>query len=524
MNKLLLIIFIAFSLSCTQQGNNQSIYYDGQIITIEKEILKDKIMGGWAGQVIGVTYGGETEFQWTGTFIGDQVPIRWDEDLMEMWFEEWPGLYDDVYMDLTFVQVFEKHGLNAADSLHALAFANARYPLWHANQAARYNILNGMLPPESGHWKNNPHADDIDFQIEADFAGLMSPGMVNASSEITDRIGHIMNYGDGWYGGVFVAAMYTQAFVSDDVGFIVREALKAIPEESRFYKTIADVIKFHEMYPDDWQQTWFEIHRKWSAENGCPNGVFRTFNIDASLNAAFIAIGLLYGDGDFGKTVDISTRAGQDSDCNPSNAAGILGTMMGYRNIPDYWKKGLEKVEERTFPYSELSLLEVYDVGYGHALQMIEMHGGRVLDEVVEIKYQEVEPVRFEESFTGLYPVNRISHQWPYEAQAINPNNPEYENSFTGAAVVVAGSAERVQDGIGDYDLLVDIYIDDVWMETSVMPTNYLRRKHDIYWNYDLPEGEHEIKLVARDIPEGYEVNIQALIIYSVNDPGSRAY
>ena len=96
---------------------------------------------------------------------------------------------------------------------HARAFANAEYMLWHANQAARYNILNGMEPPASGHWENNPHADDIDFQIEADFAGLMNPGMVNSSSEVCDRVGHIMNYGDGWYGGVYVAAMYSLAFL-----------------------------------------------------------------------------------------------------------------------------------------------------------------------------------------------------------------------------------------------------------------------------------------------------------------------
>ncbi len=51
------------------------------------------------------------------------------------------------------------------------------------------------MPPESGHWLNNPHSEDIDFQIEADFAGLMSPGMVNSAVEICDRVGHIMNYG-----------------------------------------------------------------------------------------------------------------------------------------------------------------------------------------------------------------------------------------------------------------------------------------------------------------------------------------
>ena len=42
---------------------------------------------------------------------------------------------------------------------------------------ARYNLLRGLAPPASGHWHNNPDADDIDFQIEADFIGLMSPGL-----------------------------------------------------------------------------------------------------------------------------------------------------------------------------------------------------------------------------------------------------------------------------------------------------------------------------------------------------------
>ncbi len=100
-----------------------------------------------------------------------------------------------------------------------LEFAHEDYKLWHANQAARYNILNGIMPPASGHWMNNPHADDIDFQIEADFAGMMTPGMTNTGSEFCDRIGHIMNYGDGWYGGVFISALYSLAYTSDDVQF-----------------------------------------------------------------------------------------------------------------------------------------------------------------------------------------------------------------------------------------------------------------------------------------------------------------
>ena len=159
---------------------------DNQVneVTITKNELLNKIKGGWAGQVIGCTYGGPTEFQWNGTMIDDRIHIPWDESRMLWYYENSPGIYDDIYMDLTFVNVFEKYGLDAADSLHAQAFANAGYTLWHANQSARYNILNGIMPPASGHWKNNPHADDIDFQIEADFAGLMSPGMVNTAADI----------------------------------------------------------------------------------------------------------------------------------------------------------------------------------------------------------------------------------------------------------------------------------------------------------------------------------------------------
>ena len=136
-----------------------------------------------------------------------------------------PTLYDDIYMDLTFVGVFDRLGIDAPLDSLANAFAHEGYALWHANQAARYNILRGIKAPMSGHWKNNPHADDIDYQIEADYAGIMSPGMPNTASKISDKVGHIMNYGNGWYGGVYVGAMYALAFVTDDIDFIVKEGL-----------------------------------------------------------------------------------------------------------------------------------------------------------------------------------------------------------------------------------------------------------------------------------------------------------
>ena len=202
-----------------------------QQVTLTKQQLLDKIKGGWAGQTIGVTFGGPYEWQYNGTFIGDYQSLLWYDGYLKKSIEENPGLYDDIYMDLTFVDVFEKYGFAAPADSFANAVANASYPLWHANQVARYNILNGVKAPLSGYWKNNPHADCIDYQIESDFAGLMSPGMPNTASAISDKIGHIMTYGDGWYGGVYIGAMYSLSFISADIEHIVTEALKSIPKK-----------------------------------------------------------------------------------------------------------------------------------------------------------------------------------------------------------------------------------------------------------------------------------------------------
>ncbi len=151
-------------------------------VSLSKAQLLNKIKGAWAGQTIGCTYGGPTEFKFRGQIIPDSIEIKWPEHYCKWYFENDPGLYDDIYMDLTFVEVYEKEGLDAPLSSFVNAFANAGYPLFHANQSARYNILmEHLAPPASGFWKNNPHADDIDFQIEADFSGIMSPGMPNAA-------------------------------------------------------------------------------------------------------------------------------------------------------------------------------------------------------------------------------------------------------------------------------------------------------------------------------------------------------
>jgi len=499
----LIISFFGF-ISCGKQAATKKPGVLPETVTLSKEVLLDKIKGGWAGQTIGCTYGGPTEFRFNGTMIQDYVPIEWTDGYIKWWYENTPGLYDDVYMDLTFVDVFDRLGLDAPVDSFAMAFATAGYTLWHANQAARYNILQGIMPPASGHWLNNPHADDIDYQIEADYAGLMSPGMPNTASEISDKIGHIMNYGDGWYGGVYVGAMYTLAFVSDDIEFIVTEALKTIPEQSTYYKCMSDVIQWHKQYPDDWKQTWFECERKWSQDIGCPDGVFVPFNIDAVINSAYILIGLLYGEGDFYKTMDIATRCGQDSDCNPASAAGILGTMIGYSNIPEYWLKSLREVEDMDFAYTTISLNKTYAMSFNQALQVVERSGGKVDGQEVTIVCQQPKPVRYEKAFEGLYPVQKAN---------INKQVSDVgEFAFEGTGVVFKG---RVQSRDESYVARVEMYINGQLVETANLPASYTTRRHELFWKYQLPKGAHTVTFKWLNPQREASVRFNDVVIYS---------
>lgn len=473
-------------------------------VVLTKQVLMDKIKGGWAGQTIGCTYGGPTEFKYRGTMIQDYMPIRWPDGCIKNFYLNGPGLYDDIYMDLTFVEVFERLGLDAPVDSFAMAFANAGYMLWHANQAARYNILHGIMPPASGHWLNNPHADDLDYQIEADYAGLMSPGMPNTASEISDKIGHIMNYGDGWYGGVYIGAMYSLAFVSDDIEFIVTEALKTIPEQSRYYQCMKDVIGWHRQYPDDWKQTWFECERKYSEDIGCPDGVFVPFNIDAVINSAYILIGLLYGEGDFYKTMDIATRCGQDSDCNPASAAGILGTMIGYSHLPDYWMKNVREVEDMDLAFTTTSLNKAYRMSFNHALQLIERNGGDVQDSSVVIAYQTPVPVRYEQAFEGMYPSMRT------DLNKMVDDVDMFE--FEGTGFIMRGSVKSADE---KYVAQVSMYIDGELVETADLPVSFTARRQELFWKYLLPKGKHTVTFKWHNPQKDAMVHCGEVIIYS---------
>ena len=256
---------------------------------ISIEDLRDKIEGGWAGQMIGVSFGAPTEFRYREKIIEGALP-EWKPERITNSLNQ-----DDLYVDMTFAKVLDDKGVRATTADFGAMFEDAQYALWHANLAARRALKRGVPAALAGTPRYNAHANDIDFQIEADFIGLMAPALPQEATAIALRAGRVMNYGDGIYGGVFVSCMYSEAFFNKDPRKVVEAGLACLPSESPYAKTIADVLAWSTQN-SDWKQTWQLIEKKWNKREPCPEGALQPFNIDAKLNGAYIALGLLYGD------------------------------------------------------------------------------------------------------------------------------------------------------------------------------------------------------------------------------------
>lgn len=332
---------------------------------------EDKVFGAWAGKMIGVSYAAPYEFQYLGKIMEEGVIRPWKSEYVNNSLQQ-----DDLYVQMTFLEALEEKGIQITSREASKFFAQTAYPLWHANDIGRRNIRAGILPPDSGHPRYNPHANDIDFQIEADVFGILCPGMPIVAVRMAESFGSLMNYGDGLYGGLFVAGMYSAGYFENDRIAVIEKGLKCIPEQSEYARLIRDVLDYHKNNPANWQGCWQMLEDKWAAGDLCPEGYQKPFNIDAKLNGGYVVLGLLYGDNDFTKTLEITTRCGQDNDCNASTAAGILGVMNGYSRIPQVYKMEIPLISDRKFLNTKYSFTSLIQASRAQTTKIIQRFSG----------------------------------------------------------------------------------------------------------------------------------------------------
>jgi hypothetical protein len=506
--------------------------------TISTETLKDKIAGGWAGKMIGVTYGAPTEFRAQGKTYEDSIKWVPSDVKGSIW-------QDDIYVQLTFLMTMDQYGIDAPAKKYQELFAKAGYMLWHANVQARKNYFDSIFPPQSGHPDYNIHADDIDFQIEADYIGFMCPGMPQTANKIADKIGHIMNYGDGVYGGVFVAALYAEAYFENDIPKIIDKALLSIPAESDYSKIVKDVILLHQQNSTDWRAAWAELEAKWGSDHIC--GAGSTFNIDAKLNGAYIVMGLLYGDGDPLKTMEVSTRCGQDSDCNPSNAMAVLGVIKGLSGLPVEYQQAVNEIGDSLFINTTYSFNKAVTKTMEYAQKFAVENGGESTENELIIKVQAPQAFPLEVSFPKLVFDRKISAfategvETKGNWSIVSPKDPtkleatsqakysanagdEISFSFEGTGVSLVGN--WFKDG-GK----ADVFVDGEFKRTIDCYFYFARQQHEnmnLYHITNLAEGKHTIKVVVkgekRPESEAANVYISEILVFKTADKINENY
>lgn len=348
-----------------------SLAFAGGVRRLPVAEYRDRMKAGWLGQMVGVEWGLPTEFGWQGDIIpADKVPV-WTAGMENGGYKN-----DDLFVEMTFLRSLELYGLNVSPRQAGIDYANSRYGLCAANWVGRDNLRRGIAPPDCGHPANNRAADDIDYQIESDYAGLISPGLPRQVIRLGNVFGALVNQGDGVWAGQFIGGMYAEAFFTKDINRLLDAGLRCIPAESQYAEMVRTVRAWHAESPDSWETCWSKVEARYIDDPAYHRGCIDQPGSDVKPNGAFVVMGLLYGKGEFDRTMRVAMRCGWDSDCNPSSAAGILATALGTNALLKEFPCQLDRA--RKFSYSSYTFDDLLRVCERLARDGVIAAGGRI--------------------------------------------------------------------------------------------------------------------------------------------------
>ncbi|MBM3236182.1 ADP-ribosylglycohydrolase family protein [Candidatus Poribacteria bacterium] len=245
---------------------------------------------------------------------------------------------DDTDYTIMGLYILEARGLDFTTEDVANAWLN-RLPynlVYTAERIAYRNLVNGIKPPQSASYHNQCR-EWIGAQIRADAWGYVTPGWPEKGAEFGFRDAAVSHVKNGIYGEMFVSAMISAAFATDDIEEIINVALSEIPEKSRLTEAMKNTVEWSKECRT-WQEAWKKVNEHYGHYHPV-----HTIN-----NAAVVLLGLLYGEKDFGKTIGISVMGGWDTDCNGATAGSMIGAILGAKALPPEW---VEPLNDRIMSY-----------------------------------------------------------------------------------------------------------------------------------------------------------------------------
>ena len=362
-------------------GCNPSTRLEPDVLSREK--YKEHLKGFWLGQCIANWTGLVTEMDKIGN-IGDiktgafYTREDWGKkDLPNIWGEEKGHLsptIDFVFKDTneiwgadddTDIEYIYQHLLYTNKTLFLTPNqiktgwlkhikADEENYLWVSNQKAFDLMQKGILPPETSAPKNNEFYDMIDAQLTTEIFGLFAPGQPEIALKMAKLPIQTTARGNAEYIAQFYVMMHSLIAKSTfknkpknkkALFDAAQKARKLLPDSTYSAKMYDFVYrKYQQSIP--WEQTRDSLYKRYQVEqmdgynitsrNMHCNGCFA-----AGINFGASLISLFYGEGNYKNTIKIGTLAGWDSDNPTATWGGLIGFMLGKKEIEKLFKRKL---------------------------------------------------------------------------------------------------------------------------------------------------------------------------------------
>ena len=287
------------------------------MIKLNRAQLENKIHACWLGKslggTLGATYEGKpsmNDIQGFCTKPGEVIPN------------------DDLDLQLVWLKAMTERGPEGVDeNVLAEYWLNYIPPFWNEYGVGKSNLREGFFPPLSGEFNNEQWKHSNGAWIRTEIWACLYPGRPEKSiyyAYADACVDH--GFGEGTYAAIFTAAMESAAFVFSDLNTMLDIGLSKIPENCRLARCVRLVRKAHQEGTD-----WMTVRQR-LVEETSDMGWFQ-----APCNLAFVVLSLLYGAGDFKKSVILAVNCGDDTDCTAATTGAILGIMGGMTALPPDW-------------------------------------------------------------------------------------------------------------------------------------------------------------------------------------------
>lgn len=288
-------------------------------VKLNKDKLTDKIYACWLGKNIGGTMGAPFE----GT--REMLDIKGFNSPKG---EPLPN--DDLDLQLVWLRAMQHVGAaNVTANILAEYWMTAITPHWNEYGIGKANIRRGILAPMCGELNNSYWKNSNGAWIRSEIWACLAPGLPKIALKYVIMDASIDHgFGEGTYAEMFTASLESIAFAESDIRKLIDMALSYIPKDCLVAQCVRKVIEEYDKGTD------YREVRQMLVKMNENIGMFQ-----APANIGYVIIGLLYGEGDFKKSMIYAINCGDDTDCTGATVGSVLGIIGGTAAIPKDWKE-----------------------------------------------------------------------------------------------------------------------------------------------------------------------------------------